>query len=826
MPESAKDLKYEYFSSQPQYVSVNEEGIVEALAYDVDAKITCVATNGVSDYLYVHTYSEPSFIGEKKVSFYPLETYEYVINLNSGYVSSKNYKNLLLSPDDNNLEIFYDEHASKLANFKKFFFKLRYKNKIKEGKVINVNATYNAGGSNVYNYDFKVYINPLKEISIDDINLSNLNYTYDFKVYKNKGFYIDKIYEIPLSYNFDKEELFKYDDYNFKIVSNKNSSISFIDSTLDVIKIKIEDYRSLLDTYNIKYFPNKNEQNYIEFNINFLVEEVNTSLNKINFKNLYTSREKEINNIWYTNFDEHLFDLSSYDNEVYENSPLKIIICEEYKNLVNLEFDRSGFLKKINFKEYLKDDIPKEIYFKLKIYNEFEYEYFLNPHYETIEINLKNSVSGFNVYLDDIHLNANERVNVPYKNTSYRIQYDFLYDLNAKNSSYEIGDYKFLPTINVSDYGILSYSTNDTLGIKSNGDAHLIFKTTSSDTSSPLTVNFKIKTEKHPHFNYDDFTCAYEIIENNSPSKENISYHQFPVGTKFKFAITSTNPNIKKYEFYSLNESILKVDKQSGVVTCLKQGNADLSFKAYDLNNNVISIYKTVYVHESVSDFSILQSDFLSYKEKNGIIYLDANVNKSYQILVKPKIEVGDTTIRIGIKKANDAIDDFKIDNNIIKINGTEGKIYLNIHLGSDKNPFSKYKTVVITTHVLFLQNYKDVLYFIRKSIGHLGLFLITACFGTAFITMLKKPKKVKIILHIVNIVFGFSLAYFSELIQRYTPNRYFTWSDIAIDFSGYILGILFVFLILLFIFLFKKVNKKIKKTMSIFVLKLFHGKN
>lgn len=93
----------------------------------------------------------------------------------------------------------------------------------------------------------------------------------------------------------------------------------------------------------------------------------------------------------------------------------------------------------------------------------------------------------------------------------------------------------------------------------------------------------------------------------------------------------------------------------------------------------------------------------------------------------------------------------------------------------------------------------------IRKLVGHFLLFGVSGFLTTIpfFFSNSFIEKKVDII--VITLLKGFTLASITELIQHFIPNRYGSFTDILIDFSGFLL---FSFLTYILIY----INKK-KKT-------------
>ena len=101
---------------------------------------------------------------------------------------------------------------------------------------------------------------------------------------------------------------------------------------------------------------------------------------------------------------------------------------------------------------------------------------------------------------------------------------------------------------------------------------------------------------------------------------------------------------------------------------------------------------------------------------------------------------------------------------------------------------------------------------FFRKAAGHLSLFAVTAIFGTIglFLSGAYKNKKEMLVLFAATLFFGFALAGLSELIQAIPVlHRGATWMDVGIDFLGYFMASVIIFLIFFLIRLIKDLKKK-----------------
>ena len=106
-------------------------------------------------------------------------------------------------------------------------------------------------------------------------------------------------------------------------------------------------------------------------------------------------------------------------------------------------------------------------------------------------------------------------------------------------------------------------------------------------------------------------------------------------------------------------------------------------------------------------------------------------------------------------------------------------------------------------------ENHDSFATFIRKAFGHFGLFVISGLLSPLALYLVINPFKwSKHFLNvIIGLVFGLIIAATTEIIQLSVPGRSGEFTDVMIDFSGYILGALIVGLILFLVL--KKMRKK-----------------
>ena len=106
-------------------------------------------------------------------------------------------------------------------------------------------------------------------------------------------------------------------------------------------------------------------------------------------------------------------------------------------------------------------------------------------------------------------------------------------------------------------------------------------------------------------------------------------------------------------------------------------------------------------------------------------------------------------------------------------------------------------------------ENHDSFATFIRKAFGHFGLFVISGLLSSLAIYLSLNPWKWSKYWMLVtsSFIFGLFMGSLTEIIQLNVPGRSGQFTDVLIDFSGYLLGFLVILLILFLII--RKQNKK-----------------
>lgn len=87
----------------------------------------------------------------------------------------------------------------------------------------------------------------------------------------------------------------------------------------------------------------------------------------------------------------------------------------------------------------------------------------------------------------------------------------------------------------------------------------------------------------------------------------------------------------------------------------------------------------------------------------------------------------------------------------------------------------------------------EDIKYFIRKAIGHFGIFLVLGVFAAITYYLFIKNRLIALI---ITIVVGFVTAGLSEIFQGIPEGRAPSFNDVLIDYVGYMIAVLLFSLI------------------------------
>lgn len=186
------------------------------------------------------------------------------------------------------------------------------------------------------------------------------------------------------------------------------------------------------------------------------------------------------------------------------------------------------------------------------------------------------------------------------------------------------------------------------------------------------------------------------------------------------------------------------------------------------------------------------------------------SIEKGATILVSPSyLPINASEKRLAGETISSNIIQVESRGSKVAIKGLEtGKTIVKIYAIDNVEASIEYEINVIPLRPINSSNEDDFFLFMRKSLGHLFLFMTNAIFatlGALFLLSDKKGLKYKLFIFIVSMIYGFSIAGLSELIQLGVPEREGRWQDVGIDSLGYAIGLLLLLITLLTINLIRK---------------------
>ena len=299
------------------------------------------------------------------------------------------------------------------------------------------------------------------------------------------------------------------------------------------------------------------------------------------------------------------------------------------------------------------------------------------------------------------------------------------------------------------------------------------------------------------------FLSSSQVVnEYNSPSQD---FSTIPLGTVFS-AVPSINSDATNSSVSLTvdHPEILEIDGL--FCKAIKTGKVRMTLTSLD--DLSISKTKDIRIVDTVSPF-VLDMDkikpisFTEHKGKNDLVEsydLSLDYGISYQVYIRPLVSSTSKTLtfrHLDNEKKTHAVG---IDKSGRITTNSIGKDQIEVIYGDSTS--SHHYSLVLNFDVVRNTKYsfQELKKIVRKSLGHFGLFMVTALIGAWFILFMFSKTRWRLLACAVSLVLGFSLAGFSELIQFYTPGRYCCWMDVGIDFSGYAAGIVFQVLVFLVI--------------------------
>ena len=473
---------------------------------------------------------------------------------------------------------------------------------------------------------------------------------------------------------------------------------------------------------------------------------------------------------------------------------IKDIVINDYNNILykDVEYDLS---KLITLNNIVLDD-------NTLLYEDLDIS-FINPTIGTITDNkFISNVSG-QLHIDVVH-NKSKIVKTIYLNI---IDKDELL-INNEEIINKLSVNVFDEIVLKLDRNKYSFNiSNSNLSVSKSKDKYKLKAKEEGTTLITLTpiYNNKLRKEFNILININISHVYTEKLELKTyNNNELITNNDIVVNLNDKLKlkpILSQGTTTSLIEYSSSDNDVLKIDSR-GNVRLRETGNATITIferitnKEIKINVSVINYYKL-----SENKIKISGKDFTydnendTYKLINGSsgkIRLNFEANSTYTTVVYSSSDKGVLTV------GSDGVISPK----------SVGKAYVTIVCDDGISGKIEEKVLVEVVEKPYISDMGNFFYFIRKSVGHFGAFLVLGILSTFSYMLFIKPGKWWLAV-IVNLSQGVAIAFITEYIQTFVPGRYGALSDVMIDSSGFLSSAVSLTIILITVHLIKrKLNK------------------
>lgn len=783
IPTDAEIIEYKYTSSNKNVAIVNNEGLIEAVGYG--NTVIKVTAGEAYDSIYVCVGENKKLeITSDKVSIYAgYDNYKWVVievdNIKSidkkcikyNYNSKYNLKiiNGVFNPDNYFTIGIYHNYTNLLAPVE-FELEIIYQYK---------------GGTKISD-TIIIELLPYDDITIDDIDENKTNLNIDADIYYDDN---NKLITKYIDNNIYYKSIDKLNTNNYKY---ECEGLDLSDSSYNRLIIDLNNSNINDTNYIIKFYPSKNNDNYIEFNLSINIVKLSNDLNALDFEfdNLYSKDENKANEIFFKYFDAMLFSNISYNENYYNNTGVILELDDLSKEYVDLEINEFGIITKLELKKYLEREIPKEC--QIKLYATSIYDNNIKKEYV---INIINQYDDLIVYLNGDICEDNCNIEL-YENDTFDLTFDYILDLDYKGDFQKnIKPISNLVVLNSANDNIVSWNEY-TIKAEKKGYTTLNVGLYSNIYKETFDIKINIIVDG-PSDSIANIITNTEILEFNSNCIPHLENGYCSVGTKIRFYVDNSD----NFIFKSSDESILKIE--DGIATTLKAGSVSI-ITQYKKDPSVNSEIK-LKVYDVVFPLKINQGEFNNLKFDGEKYSVNARTGKQYKI--KFDIDSDNINQTISYECSNENIE-IGEDGSIAAKKA--GKYKVTIFIGEEDSPYKEKLTLnIVVTDTGFSSSF---VYFIRKLVGHFGVFMFTAIFGLiSMFLMLSSNKNIKekLIILICVFIYGILTAFTTELIQYVTPGRTFYLGDVWLDLFGYFVGLILVVIVYYIILGIRKIKNR-----------------
>ena len=275
-----------------------------------------------------------------------------------------------------------------------------------------------------------------------------------------------------------------------------------------------------------------------------------------------------------------------------------------------------------------------------------------------------------------------------------------------------------------------------------------------------------------------------------------------------ELGVTSTKTYSRAlFKWSSSNPKVAKVNSH-GIINTIESGTTKITVTNLYGDKATKSFTLTVINHLGFNESKPYELTGISIKAVAKDTYEMTNGTKA-----KIKINYADnvTYTKVSYKSSNEKILKVGKDGIIIPLKVGKAKVTITYDDGiSVAKPLTQTITINIKKLPL-ITDFSSFVFYVRKGLGHFGVFFLLAIVSllTYFLFFDKDRRYIGIIFHFI---IGYLLALGTEIIQATVPGRVGKYTDVDIDFSGFMIGTAIFFIVYLIKYFVSFIHKKIKQ--------------
>ena len=324
------------------------------------------------------------------------------------------------------------------------------------------------------------------------------------------------------------------------------------------------------------------------------------------------------------------------------------------------------------------------------------------------------------------------------------------------------------------------------------------------------TININVS---HSYSN----SIEYDVFDDETGKQILFENHTLDTYVTADYSISahiSSNATIYKFKYSSTNENVAKVEP-----------NGDLIITGYGSTEiNIEEEYSKLSTSFTFNVYNYIQlvEDNPFTLEGNKAEQLGTDffaITNGFSGSVKLNFTENSTYTTVTYSSSNEEVASINQDGTITPNKVGETTITIVCDDGMQKEIKIEFKLKIKRQD--YIQDLSKFFYQVRKGLGHFSAFLILGIFST--LTWLLFMRKWKMFLSVpINYISGLGIAALTELIQYYIPGRSGVFSDVMLDFEGFIISATFITAIFILIYLIKILVWFIKLIIRIFPKRKF----